>query len=310
MPVNPGLGDSFLLMCKDVAVYDVSASEVLNEDLLPGAMMRGTMGYDEWMKLRYSAGSNVSARRLMLRAFGTDNHNNVLKATRALSLSDCYWLKERDEDVRFDDITPYLHREWDGSGTFAGGSISTLFVNGNADKRWIDANTLMKVNSRKEIDAYTLCIALGLEKYAAKATVSGTDFFVTNFTSTTRFLESLEQSGYVGEYDDARSVAVAMFKEQATALFTVDYLIESDDRHWGNVGLLRDADTGEYLGMAPYYDFDWIWTDGVIPLPSSAIHEHSKYIKMLCDKAKSVAPEYENGAIITKRADELLHQLT
>ena len=89
MPVESGESGDLILMCKDVAVYNITKDEVLNSDLLPGAMQRGTLSYDGWMKLRYSAGSNVSARRLMLRAFGTDNHNNVIKATRALSLSEC-----------------------------------------------------------------------------------------------------------------------------------------------------------------------------------------------------------------------------
>jgi len=132
------LDSSMLLMCKDVEVYNISKNKIINKDLLPGCMLRKTMNYTEWMKTRYSAGSNVSARRLMLRAFGSDNHENANKTTRTLSLSDCYWLKVQNEEVFFNDVTPYLHKEWDGTGVFKGGSISTLFVNGASDKRWID----------------------------------------------------------------------------------------------------------------------------------------------------------------------------
>ena len=296
-------------MCKDTAVYNVTTGEALVNDLLPGAMLRGTLGFNDWMKTRYSAGSNVSARRLMLRAFGTENHNNILKVTRALSLSDCYWLKTRDETVCFNGITPYLNKEWDGSGIWGGGSIATLFVNGNADKRWHDSDTLIKVGSYKELDAYKLCLALGVDNYAAKAQISSQDLLVENFTSTTRFLESFEQSGHVGEHGDARFTAVELFGEQAVALFVVDYLVESDDRHWGNIGFIRDADSGEYLGMAPYYDFDWIWTDGVIRLPDNALKNHGAYISDLCGKGKKAASGFLRGDIIVKRADELLFQL-
>ena len=67
-----------MLMCKDAPIYNISKGDALNEPLLPGAMLRGTLGYREWMKTRYSAGTNVTARRLMLRALGTDNHNRTL----------------------------------------------------------------------------------------------------------------------------------------------------------------------------------------------------------------------------------------
>ena len=243
--ISETLAPVALLMCKDVPVYNVTQDIVLNGDLLPGCMLRGTMTYSQWMKTRYSAGSNVSARRLMLRAFGTDNHNNTLKVTRALSLSDCYWLKQRDEKVIFSEVTPYLNKEWDGSGSFQGGSISTLFVNGAADKRWVDAKTLLKINSYKELEPYALCRELGLQEYSAEAVLSEEGLQVANFTSTGCFLESMEQSGFIGEEDNSMAKAVELFGKRAAALFVIDYLAEHDDRHWGNFGFVRDADSGE-----------------------------------------------------------------
>jgi len=308
-PKIPENGHFMLLMCKDVPVFNITQGEVLNERLLPGAILRGTLDYSDWMKTRYSTGSNASARRLMLRAFGTDNHNRTLAVTRALSLSDCYWLKQQGETIAFSDVTPYLHTEWQGDGTFAGGSISTLFVNGAATKRWLDSSTLLKEGSYKELEPYTLCAELGLTDYASKARMSNRGILLTNFTSMDRFLESFEQSGFIGETDDARTKAVEMFDEQATALFVVDYLVEHDDRHWGNIGFIRDSDTGQYLSMAPYYDFDWVWTDGVVKLPDNAMEIHSEYIAALCERAKAASENFEHGAIIRKRADELLGQV-
>jgi len=270
-------------------------------------MKRNTLDYSGWMKTRYSVGSNVSARRLMLRAFGSDNHENAVKATRTLSLSDCYWLKGQTESILFNDITPYIHKEWDGTGTFAGGSISTLFVNGASDKRWLDSKKLLKVSSFKELEAYEICAALGLE-HTAKAEVSEEGIVLTNFTSVECFLESMEQSGYVGQSENPREKAVEMFKELAVALFVVDYLVEHDDRHWGNYGFLRDSNTGQYISMAPYYDFDWSWSGEAVQLPENALRGYGLFIRNLCQKALSIANGFEHCETIKKRAGELMQK--
>jgi len=268
----------------------------------------GTMDYSGWMKTRYSAGSNTSARRLMLRAFGSDNHENTLEVIRGLSLSDCYWLKQQNEAISFNDITPYLHEEWDGTGIFTGGSISTIFVNGAADKRWLDSETLLKVNSYGEYEPYELCSALGLN-HATGAEQSDDGIRLTNFTSTDFFFESMEQSGFVKYNENPREKAVEIFKELAVALFVIDYLVEHDDRHWGNYGFIRSTNTGEYISMAPYFDFDWAWSGGVAPLPDAAFLSYGEFIYDLCKRARRKAESFKHGETIATRADELLNIL-
>jgi hypothetical protein len=99
-------------------------------------------------------------------------------------------------------VTPYLNKGWYGTGAFTGGSISTLFVNGAADKRWIDADTLVKFGSVKEQEPFELIKAVGLNEFAAKTELRDGDLYVKNFTSIDTALESMEQSGIVGENDD------------------------------------------------------------------------------------------------------------
>ena len=301
-----GTDGEVLLMCKDVPVYNITKDKILDRNLLPGAMLRQTMDYSSWMRTRYSADSNVTARRLMLRTFGTDNHaKEVLKVTRALSLSDCYWLKGSDEDVLFDDVTPYKNKEWDGSGKFSGGSISTLFVNGASDKCWIDAKTLKKYSSYKEMEVYTFCEALGF-KFITKAKLDGKDILLRNFTSTDYFLESLGQSGFCGSDDLILVRGIEIFRTKAVILFVLDYLVESDDRHSGNFGFIRSTHTGEYLDMAPFYDFDWAFCGNSINLPEVVLQKYANVIRSLCNSAKKVSSNFEHGDIILKRANELL----
>ncbi|MCL2053972.1 MAG: hypothetical protein FWG90_05975 [Oscillospiraceae bacterium] len=297
--------EELFLMCKDISVFNISKGLIVNESLVPGSILRGTMNFDEWLHTRYSVGSNTSARRLMLRAFGSDNHTeDVIKATRALSLSDCYWIKGAGEDIAFNEITPYFNKEWDGNGLFKGGSVSTLFVNGAADKKWLDSKTLLKVKSFKEVEPYELCTELGIENIP-KVERTKEGLLVTNFTSPEYFLESMQQSGFVQEDENPREKAVELFGEAVVILFVIDYLAEHDDRHWGNYGFMRNADTGEYKGMSPYYDFDWAWSGGVVQLPQNALKKYGGLINDICTKAKSAAGKFERGDIITRRADEL-----
>ncbi|MCL1998581.1 MAG: hypothetical protein FWG65_07435 [Turicibacter sp.] len=147
---NQALNHDFILMCKNTPVYDVPNDKILNKDLVPGSILAGYATFFEWMKTRYSSRSNVVSRRLMLRKFQTDNHNNILKLTRALSLSDCYWLKEKTETVRFEEITPYLNIDWEEGEHFSSGSLATLFTNGAATKQWDNSSVLRKFSGENE----------------------------------------------------------------------------------------------------------------------------------------------------------------
>ena len=260
----------------------------------------------------------------MLRAFSSDNHDHTLGVTRALSLSDCFWLKLAHEEVSFEEITPYFAatplqggfsplsnplKDCPKSGScpdFGGASLATLFVNGAANKRWINSHTLLKVGSYKEYAPYELCTALGLQ-HISQASLAPEGLVLTNFTSTEVFLESMAQSGVVSADEHSREVAVSLFGELAVALFVIDYLVEHDDRHSGNYGFLRSTSTGEYLSMAPFYDFDWAWSGAIVDLPKLAWEKHGSYICNLCHRALTDARHIDYYDIISKRANELLH---
>jgi hypothetical protein len=140
----------------------------------------------------------------------------------------------------------------------------------------------------------------------AEADLADEGLLLTNFTSPDCFLETMEQSGFSGAGEDPREKAVEMFKELAVALFVVDYLVEHNDRHWSTFGFLRDSNTGAYISMAPYNDFDRIWSGEAAPLPDSAMQGYREYIRNLCLWTKSVASSFEFESILDRRANELL----
>ena len=309
------LGSDFLLMCKNVPVFDITRDIILDYDRIPGSIKAGTASFFEWMKTRYSAMSNVTSRRMLMRLFGTDNHNNVLKPTRALSLSDTYWLKEKHENVLFEEVTPYLHERWDEGLSFGEGSIATLFTNGAANKKWDDSLYLRKFNSVKEYEVYNIISELypQSEKHnfdLTKYKLDGQDLVLSNFTSMDTFLEALNQSDFLGDTGNHFEVALDIYGQPFGMLLLIDYLVEHDDRHSGNIGHLRCANTGKFLKMAPFYDFDWCFSSYSIPLPEKLFCNFNDTVTDFCNRVinflksqKFLNPEYK--PILEKRLSEI-----
>ena len=285
--------DNYLLMCRDIPVYDVTKSVILNDSLIPGCMQKSTMDFTEWMQTRFSSDTNYSSVRFMQETYKTYNHDKILFETRAVSLSDSYWLRKEKEDIKFNEINLY--------NRFA--PVANLFLRGKTDKRWMDTQTLLKLNAFGEFEPYILCSALRLDNIT-QAQVSDEGMMLGNFTSSDLFYESVQQYGIA--HEDPRDILIEKFKEQAVALFVVDYLIENNDRHPDDYGFLRSSETGEYVSMAPYFNFDRAWSGESVALPESAWRSHRSYIHELCRLAMDIAGDFEYGTIIEKRANELL----
>ena len=313
------LGHDFLLMCKNVPVFDITKDIILDYDRIPGSIKAGNASFFEWMKTRYSAMSNVTSRRMLMRLFGTDNHNNVLKPTRALSLSDTYWLKEKHENILFEEITPYLHERWEGGLSFGEGSIATLFTNGAANKRWDNSSYLRKFNSLKEYEVYNIITELypKPEDYNFELTafrLDSQDLLLKNFTSLDIFLEALNQSEFLESTGNHFDVALDIYGRPFAVLLLIDYLVEHDDRHSGNIGHLRCANTGKFLKMAPFYDFDWCFSSFSIPLPEKLFSNFNDTVKDFCDRVikllksqKFVNSEFK--PVLEKRLSEIQSRL-
>jgi hypothetical protein len=75
-------------------------------------------------------------------------------------------------------------------------------------------------------------------------------------------------------------------------MLAVDYLIVNEDRHFNNLGALRDADTLEWIGLAPVFDCGTsLWHDRptamVCPLGKSPsktfLSSHDEQIRLTGD---------------------------
>ena len=69
-------------------------------------------------------------------------------------------------------------------------------------------------------------------------------------------MEHLSQSGLVDPENFTNDELVSLFGNKAREMILMDAVFGNGDRHSNNIAILRNANTGEYLGMSPLYDFD------------------------------------------------------
>lgn len=246
------------LMCKNKVVYDIESEQVINQALLPGYMReKGANAHTfvRWMKYRYSSGTNTLARQLKGVTFGQGARMRIDRETRALSFSDCYWIKAEDDPILFEEISPYFRPFWDGSQAFAGQAAPTLYVGGALSKEWKQDGKLYKYGDLTiELECIDLCKKCGIPVENASPLEGG--IAIENITSPSFMLEQADQSGRLDPDDFDETTIIELFGQAGAAMLLIDAIIGNGDRHAGNFGWLRDADTGDYLGMAPLYDFD------------------------------------------------------
>ena len=302
-----------ILMCKDNEVFDFDSEKVINEKLLPGYMKRLPCkeAYNKWIAMRYNTGSNSLARRLRGLTFGQGNREKINIETRMLSLSDCYWIKEKDENITFAEVSPYHSYYWTGEKEYEGGAIPTLYVNGALNKEWLSNGNLYKQGDLEiELGCINLCKKCGIDVEDGMLCEDGVELI--NFTSEDVMLEQADMSGKIHPENFTTDDIIEVFGLEGVQMLTIDAIVGNGDRHAGNFGFLRDANTGEYVKMAPLYDFDHALDSVQYEKADFLIRElleikepcYIDEIKRICDIAKDYPHE-----IFSKRAELILKNI-
>lgn len=252
-----GNGLKMILMCKNIPVYDIETEEVYNKNLLPGYMQKDPcrQTFKNWFKLRYSSNTNSLARKLKGVTFGQGNRVLIDTQTMALSLSDCYWIKDAENKILFEEVSPYYNDFWKGEGFYKGGAVPTLYVSGYLTKEWVSAKYLNKYGDLSiESEICRLCRICDIAVCGIDVIDGG--IRTENFTTPEIMLEQADESGRIDPDDFDENDIIELFGITGVQMIVIDAIIGNGDRHAGNFGWLRNADTGEYISQAPLYDFD------------------------------------------------------
>ena len=209
----------------------------------------------------------------------------MMLASQGLSLSDSYWVRPVGSELEWADVN--YHRNGfspsfgnlilfgdDGNGDLLDSPDPAL--NGNLKKTWISEGDLrlqMKGGTRpyfqqpfNEVLASEVMRLLGIEHVDYHLEVRRSEPFCvcpcfcderTEFIPAWEFVYAQAvdvdsiHSLVCRSLSDAGCTDVSDFLDR---MIVVDYLVGNDDRHYGNFGLLRDAETLEIEGFAPMFD--------------------------------------------------------
>ena len=245
---------------------------------------------DRYALNKWWAGRSIPASRMgiedALEKLGVYNSKLLLTKCLGLSLSDQYWIKPYDSDISWnkvnffdndfsDDIGDVLFGTSDKSAGFDFLSPDNT-SDGNLKKRWkiIDGKRcLIKSGSLpnnqqpfNEVIASKIMNRLGIDHVPYSVTwindepYSVCENFVTKDTeliSAWRVLQLRTKANHENEYLHYVNICRELGIDIVSSLdkmIVLDYIIANEDRHFNNFGLLRDANTLEWLGAAPIFD--------------------------------------------------------
>ena len=249
---------------------------ILNEE--------GEYYFNEWLKDRA-----IPVKRYDFLKDKEEKRSNVewMLSNNSLSFTDCYWTVPENDNLKWENarLKPEkLERYVNISGNDSLRNLirhnSANSLGGELDKFWYaDEDNILMLHKQAPNNPI-LCIReyMASEIYRrqdiphTEYTLSFQDGYVTGCDCrafTDKDTELITAYALMEEYklsqlDDTYNIIADLAEMKGLdrnevcgymdAMLIVDYLITDRDRHLGNLGFLRDAETLEFKGFAPIYD--------------------------------------------------------
>lgn len=266
-----------LIMNRDdiTARWENRALTVINENKLPLYLAK-TQNVEHWLETRAIDYHRANSRLLKkaLRITEKDDLSTVI-SVNAATITDTYWVKQVDSTLKYDDVR------------FDNDYFSNLALRGNYDsfnRAMNSKNTktpeLTNIGSFEkcwklhngewwmykkaehneqfsELFVYELGKVLGMnmaEYFRSDKCVKTKDFTdnaLVNFEPAYSFMGDNED--YVDTVKKLHQLSPKLVPDYIKMIF-LDTLVANPDRHTFNFGVLRDPETGDFLGFAPNFD--------------------------------------------------------
>lgn len=263
--------------------------ELINPGLLPIILQNGDRPPDitkvnDWIRKRM-----IPEERIGLKAVRETFKNFRTGGSDMASLSDQYWFQynegQRWEEINFftnaydENTGRAFFTPWEMEKDQKFGRSPDYSTNGLLKKTWKrqedGTSRLIKAGSRElhqepvtEVLASEMLRKLDIVPYVKYSLViegmtlcSSCRNFVdenTEFVPASHIFRAKEKDKNVSNYHHLLNMCdvfgVQGAKEFIDNMITADRILGNDDRHLGNFGFLRDANTGNILGFAPIFD--------------------------------------------------------
>ena len=244
---------------------------------------------DDWFK-----GRGIPSWRdkldLLLHRLNVETTSELLDKAFGLSLSDQYWIKPYDLDIKYDDIN-FFDNDFDYS-EFMEASLSlnsktiesenslktpNNTTDGMLKKAWIiedGVRYLLKGGYKNEILqpfnevlASMICDRLGFNHVSytidvyKDLVVSKCPCFInrdTELITAYQVRNNMTRYDNLKDYEDYIKVleehGIKDARIKLENMYILDFLIMNEDRHLNNFGIIRDVDTLEWLDVCPIFD--------------------------------------------------------
>lgn len=308
------------IMLKDTPVLEIEQynSRILNYGLLPISLRYPEVNYDDvmhgWTENRTMNIGKTNAKKLLAGfRISQSNPYMIARLFHFASLSDCYWMKEEDEPLTWDQVSLFrnpLERAVSATALMGvNGNFRPLLqkihtpeltVQGMAAKAWIreeDGLYLYKVG-KKELPASRILDALDIphvvyreaeperlneiadRTHIDKIYSSGEKIVKCKIISSeeTAIVPWEDFQVYCGYRDENEYDFIKSFDpENYYSMQIADYILGNEDRHGANFGFYMDNRNGELQGLYPLMDHDHAFSeDENIPSQSSEYDETLK----------------------------------
>ncbi len=241
---------------------------------------------NEWWTDRSIPASRLGVKEAMEMLNLTDTRLLVTRCY-GLSLSDQYWIKPVNTSIEWKDINFFDNSFSENIGDVLIGKqkkeLNFDFISpdntsdGFLKKRWkiIDGKRcLLKSGSApfiqqpfNEVIASIIMRALNINHveyhliWDDGTPYSVCEDFITSDTeliSAWRVIKTAKKENNISVYqhyvDCCQKLGIKDIQHKLDEMIVVDYLIANEDRHMNNFGLIRNAETLEWLGTAPIFD--------------------------------------------------------
>lgn len=287
-----------------------------------GMIDRGVL--NEWWRGRSIPASRMGIKEALQKMHLSDT-GLLLEKCLGLSLSDQYWIRPDDFTVSWRQVNFFENDFSEDVGNILLGRepgsapVSLMSPDNTSDgwlkKKWTILNgkrCLLKGGSGaacqepyNEVMASYICECLHIPHVSYRLVTEDEypysvceDFITpdTELVTAWYVMQTAKKPNHISVYghylDCCERLGVPGIREAVDRMLVLDYLIANEDRHQNNFGVIRRADTLEYVGPAPVYDSGTsLWFDKPVGLIRPGVkmtckpfkNTHEEQIKLVTD---------------------------